>query len=288
MKIRVHFIYLVALIPGTLYSQKVKPDVKFSEGQVVKVTLTLKTAIAQEAMGQAIEFNAGGNGEHQFTVMRKAGDSIFLHHSVKRISFHFDGMGQKRSYDSDQAADSAGEFNRPMKELLDKPYDIVVDSAGNILSLNTPKNDSLKMSTQMAILANMLKDILEVAQPPAKEQGSFFKVLPRELAAGESWSDSLDLPSGKSSTTYTLTSISDSVIVIDFNGTSTTITKAEMMGTESVTKLNNKSIGKIILDGATGMIREKTTAIESNGSTEALGGTVPVTSKTTITITVGN
>ena len=50
--------------------------------------------------------------------------------------------------------------------------------------------------------------------------------------------------------------------------------------------MNNKTTGKIILDKATGIIRQKTSTTDSNGSTEAMGGTLPVTSKTTTVITV--
>jgi hypothetical protein len=59
-----------------------------------------------------------------------------------------------------------------------------------------------------------------------------------------------------------------------------------MMGRETITTLNSTSSGKIILDGVSGLIREKNVTIESNGNTEAMGGTVPVTSKTTISIKV--
>jgi hypothetical protein len=59
-----------------------------------------------------------------------------------------------------------------------------------------------------------------------------------------------------------------------------------MMGNESTTIMNNKTTGKIILDKLTGIIREKTSTIESNGSTVVMGNTVPVTSKTTILIKV--
>jgi hypothetical protein len=50
--------------------------------------------------------------------------------------------------------------------------------------------------------------------------------------------------------------------------------------------MNNKSTGKIIIDRATGIIREKTMKTDSNGNTETSFGTLPVTSATTITITV--
>jgi hypothetical protein len=59
-----------------------------------------------------------------------------------------------------------------------------------------------------------------------------------------------------------------------------------MMGRETVTTMNSTSNGKIILDKATGIVKEKTINTESNGNTEAMGATVPVTAKTTIIIHV--
>jgi hypothetical protein len=59
-----------------------------------------------------------------------------------------------------------------------------------------------------------------------------------------------------------------------------------VMGREAVTTLSSTSTGKIIIDGMSKLIREKNVTIESNGTTEAMGGTVPITSKTTILIKV--
>jgi hypothetical protein len=132
-----------------------------------------------------------------------------------------------------------------------------------------------------------MKELLNITQPPQKGEASFFKILPdKETGKGESWNETIENQSIKSNTIYTLTDITDSAIIVDFTGNSVTITKAEMMGTETTTTMNNKSTGKIILDKTTGIIREKTIYIESNGSTEVMGGSLPVTSKTTITITV--
>src|SRR5262249_40853382 len=126
-----------------------------------------------------------------------------------------------------------------------------------------------------------------VVQPPLKGGASFFKVLTEgDSKKGETWIAKADTDEGKSNTTYTLTDITDSTIVIDFNGTSSTVSKAEMMGLETVTTMNNKFIGKIILDRATYIIRQKTVTTESTGNTEAMGSSMPVTSKTTMLITV--
>ena len=91
---------------------------------------------------------------------------------------------------------------------------------------------------------------------------------------------------GKVDAAYSISDINDSTIVVDFAENSVSITKAEMMGSETTTTMNNKSTGKIILDRVTGIIREKTITTESNGNTEAPFGTLPVTSKTTTVITV--
>ncbi len=59
-----------------------------------------------------------------------------------------------------------------------------------------------------------------------------------------------------------------------------------MMGRETITTMNSTSSGKIIVDIATGIVKEKIIITESNGNTEAMGGTMPVTAKTIITIHV--
>jgi len=59
-----------------------------------------------------------------------------------------------------------------------------------------------------------------------------------------------------------------------------------MMGMQTSTTMNNTYTGKIIVDKVTGLIREKTINTISTGSTEAMGGTMPVNSKSTIVIKV--
>ena len=124
-------------------------------------------------------------------------------------------------------------------------------------------------------------------QPPQKDKASFFKVLPDTATGkGSSWTESWENENEKYDAAYGLSAITDSTFVIDFAASSVTITNEVMMGTEINTTMNNKSTGKIILDKATGIIREKTMNTESTGTTESAFGKLPVTSKTMTTITV--
>ena len=146
---------------------------------------------------------------------------------------------------------------------------MVIDNNGNTLMAIPEKFVLANDDPRMAIITSMLKDIFELVQPPKTGSGSFFRVLPDSgVVKGKPWTESYALSNGVFNAAYTVSDITDSTLVIDFASSSATVTKAEMMGGETTTNLNNKSTGKIILDRATGIIREKTMKTDSNGATE--------------------
>ena len=281
-------IFSVALIVVTnSFSQKVAGKLAFRQGQTVDVTVTMKTTVSQEAGGQAIDFTTDGTAIHSFKVTNTTDDNSTLHHDVKKITFHFDGMGQKRSFDSGNPKDLDGFFGKPVKDILSKNYDMIIDQAGKVLLVKPEKIELSKSDDRVAIVFNMLRDITNVVYPPKKNESSFFKVLPdKETALNESWTENGIDSNGMYKTTYTLSSITDSTILVDLKGTSSFITKSEMMGMQTSTTMNNTYTGNVIIDKATGIIRQKTINATSTGSTEAMGGTMPITSKTTIVMKV--
>lgn len=268
-------------------SQKVSGKLKFEQGQTFEITLRIKNNIAQQAMGQAIDFAVEAAGNHSYKVTNATEENNTLNHQVQRITFEFDGMGQKRTFDSNLEKDLNGPFGKPVKDLISKKYDIIVDANGKTLMALPEKIQLAEMDSRLAIVTTMLKDVLDIVQPPQKGKASFFKVLPEtETAKGEAWTESYFMDNGKFDAAYTISDITDSTIIVDFAATSLTVSKAEMMGSEMTTNMTNKSTGKIIIDKASGIIREKTITTDSNGTTESSFGSIPVTSKTTTIITV--
>lgn len=269
------------------FTQKVSGKLQMEQGKTYAVTMQVKTTIAQQAMGQAIDFLVDATGQHSFRVTNATEDNSTLNHSVQRVAFSFDGMGQKRNFDSDNEKDLNGPFGKPIKELLEKKYDMIINPGGTALMLLPEKVELTNNDPRMAIISNMMKDVFSMVQPPAKGAPSFFKVLPdTETGIGEPWTTSTTNENGKYDAAYNISAITDSTIVVDFVTSSTTVTKAEMMGNPTTTNLSNKSTGKIIIDRATGIIREKTETMDSTGNTETSFGSLPVTSKTITTITV--
>lgn len=270
-----------------LLGQSASGKLQFKQGKILNIQMEIKASVAQQAGGQAIDFTTDASALHNYRITNATEDNTTLHHEIKKLTFNFDGMGQKRSFDSDNPKDMDGLFGPTVKNILDKKFDIIINPAGKTLMVRPEKTDSIKADERLAMVFSMLKDITDIVYPPKKGEASFFKILPdKETSKGNIWVDSIQNETGKFITTYTLSDITDSLIVIDFKGSSNTITKGMMMGMETSTNMNSNYTGKIILDKQTGIIKEKTIIAESNGNTEAMGGTMPVTSKTTITIYV--
>jgi hypothetical protein len=277
---------MVAISPLPILAQKVSGKLVFQQGQTFNIALDVKTKVSQEAGGNAIDFDLTGTAAHAYKVTNTTSDNSTLHHDVKRVSFKFDGMG-KYSFDSDNKKDMDGLFGASAKDILSKSFDIIIDPAGKTLLVKPEKIELAKADDRLAIVFTMLKDVTNVVYPPKKNESSFFKILP-DTAVGinDSWNDAGEDANGSFKTVYTLSSITDSTIIVSLKGSSASVTKAEMMGMQTTTSLKSSYTGTITLDKLSGIIKEKTITTESTGSTEAMGGNLPVTSKTTITIYV--
>nr|MBP8244243.1 hypothetical protein [Chitinophagaceae bacterium] len=274
-------------LSSALFAQQAPIPLLFEQGKEYEITLQVKNTVSQQAMGQAIDFTVDATGKHVYKVTNATADNSTLNHTVKQVAFSFDGMGQQRSFDSRNEKDLNGQFGKPIQELLEKKFDMVINPTGTVLLVMPEKVTLTNTDPRVAIISNMMKEVFELVQPPAKGAASFFKVLPDTVTGkGQTWTRSTSNESGRYDAAYRLADINDSTIVVDFATNSSSISKAEFMGNPTTTNMTNKSTGKIILDRTTGIIKEKTEITDSQGSTESSFGNLPVTAKTTTTITV--
>jgi hypothetical protein len=280
-----NFLFVVAVTP--LCAQKVSGKLQFATGEKFTVNMEIKNTVAQQAGGQAIDFLVTGSLAHHYRITDAGSDNTTLHHELDALDFQFQGMGQKRSFDSKRKKDTEDVFEKQFEELLAGKYDLVIDRAGKTIKVVPEKIVLTSQDERLAIVTDMLSDLTSVVHPPKKESPSFFAVLPaREIAVGDKWTDSIKTENQKTVTISILSAITDSTIIVDFNSTSVSNVTTQRMGRPARTNLTNITTGKIILNRKTGIIREKTSVTESNGTTEAMGGSLPITGKTFITITV--
>jgi hypothetical protein len=102
---RIIFLVTGSLLTLLSFSQKITGNLRFGQGQTLAVTMTVKTTIAQQAMGQAIDFNVDAGADHSYTVTNTTEENTTLNHGVQHVTFSFDGMGFKVSFDSNKEKD---------------------------------------------------------------------------------------------------------------------------------------------------------------------------------------
>ncbi|MEN9548220.1 MAG: hypothetical protein RIR12_811 [Bacteroidota bacterium] len=267
-----------------LMAQMINSKLQFIKGDTIHITTHVKSTVSQQAMGQSIDFMVDADAQHFYRVTNTNNENSTLNHQIQVIRFAFDGMGQKRNFDSNNEKDINGQLGKPIKEILSKKYDVIIDTTGNTLLAIPEKITLTQTDARWQIITNLMKDITDIVHPPAIGAASIFKILPSSGAQkGDSWTESSD-KAPDNYINYTLTSITDTTLVIDFIGASNTETTTEMMGNTATTRLNNKITGKIIANIQTGLLKEKTIVTVSTGNTETSFGTLPINSTTNVSI----
>lgn len=282
-------LYLIFLFFLTidLWGQKIQGQLKFTEGKTFVITVELSNTTAQHVSNQPIDFSANGTAIHIYKVISVTATNTTLRHDVQRFNFQFEGMGQERSFDSDNKKDMETSLGTHFKEICGKTFDIIIDASGKTVKTIPEKVDMAKQDENTVVIMNMVDDLTNVIYPPQKGKPSFFSVLPAyEVGIGDTWSDSVDTQEERSITTYTLSAITDSVITVSFKTTAWNKIKMQIKGMEATSLMNSISNGQIILDKTTGIIKEKTSTLEANGTTETTLGVMPTSGKATIRIQV--
>ena len=163
--------FFLFIVHTHFYAQTVSGNLKFEQGKVLIIDMKIKTSVAQRVGGNAIDFSADGSVLHSYNVLNTNTGNTTLHHEVKKIAFNFEGMGQKRSFDSDNEKDTADEFGEPLKNIRTKKFDITIDPNGKVITTKSGKMGTEKTNERLIIVLNMLKDITDVAYPPQKGAG---------------------------------------------------------------------------------------------------------------------
>lgn len=266
--------------------QQKAPKLAFVQGETLTIAIKQEATVAQEVMGRNIDFKSTSNIEKQYKVTNVTDDNNTLSHLLKRISFKADGMGQGFNFDSDNKKDLDGQLGKPVKDIIAKTYNVIVDGSGKTL-MSIPQTFEKKGNDQGNIVTSMIPGLQDVANPPAKGSNSFFKVLPDTvLVKGYSWTTSATTPTEVSATVHTIQDITDSVIVVEFRTAAESVVTSQMMNMDATTKISTITTGKTYVDKFTGIMKSQSSVAEGKGTVEAMNSVMPMTIKTTSELTV--
>src|SRR5436190_3082998 len=155
------FLSCFLLFNKNFFGQTVSGKLQFDQGKMLNIQMEIKSSVAQQPGGQAINFTIEGMVLHSYKVMNATPENTTLQHQANKIVFSFDGMGQKRSFDSDVKNDMEGPFGETVKNILNKNFDMVIDPNGKVMVIRPDKIEPVKTDDRSAIVFNMLKGLTD-------------------------------------------------------------------------------------------------------------------------------
>ena len=260
--------------PGTLVLAK---------GQKYLVENKFSAVTSQEITGQSMESKADIFTSNNFEVSDIKDGNYNLTNTITKITAVLSAMGQDMSFDSDKKEDMNGEMGNGMKDIINQPKNVVVDKKGNIVVM---KSDTLKKDSSTAMMSMMLGQFMGDPEETGYGLKEAFIIIPSKVKPGFSWTDSSSVKGVKKTTIYTVKEINGSEATIDISGTVNMDTNTQMGGMDVTNKSNGIMTGEEIVDVKTGIVKQKTTNLESSGSVQTMGMDIPMKTKFTAVSTV--
>jgi hypothetical protein len=251
-----------------------------TKGQKIEIKNDTKSVISQEMMGQAIEITVDANMVHQLEVKDKMSNSYLISSTLTKMTTNGSAMGQEMKFDSDKKEDMESETGKLMKDQLNVTKEIEISEMAKVIKSATKAAPAAPSGKMMDMINNMTGGYIDESNGAS----SAFEIIPAGKKIGDFWSDSTIMGDIKTYNSYTLKSINNNIATLELKGKQVINKKMEQQGMEINIKMEAKISGESIVDINTGLLQQKTTLTDGNGSAEVMGQSIPMSSKvTTIT-----
>lgn len=258
------------LLAGAFFTNIQAQELKLAKGQKFQTTTTTKTAMSQQMMGQSIDMTTDITAVDEIEVTDANAKAITLGKTTKQLKSSFSGMGQSMDFDSNKPEDMNGPVGSQMKGLINTPLSFVLNPSGTIA--DAPK---VPGNTMVGISSDVAKG----------EAMPGFIALPANVKAGEKFTITGADGDNKTTANYTIESTNGKEAVLKMNITANKTNTVNQMGMDMLMTLKMTTTGSATVDVATGLILSATTEMITDGTISVMGQSVPMTVKTTNTIT---
>lgn len=263
-------------------AQKTSGKIILTKGQTLEVVTNLNIT-GQSMMGPS---SGTVTLADTYTVQDVALNGYTLVRTPKNIKMNFSVGSQEFKVDSDNPKDLEGALGQPIKEIMELKPEFTIDANGKIVAV---KENGKKKEEDAGggMMAMMLPGLNAAAGVPKVGNPSVFYVLPaQEIGVGESWKDSVNADGNNYQSVYKIKGITDKEIVIDFETEGTTETSQETMGMKVDVNAASKVAGTVLLDKATGLIKQKTATNSTETTMNLAGREMTTTNKITSVMNV--
>ncbi|MDE3234955.1 MAG: hypothetical protein KGO81_03295 [Bacteroidota bacterium] len=254
------FLCLVLLVGNTGFAQKIA----VSAGQKIHQTTQSNGVIHQTVAGNDMEIKSDITLDADIVVKAVSTD-ITLTNTITRLQSKTEMMGNSRSFDSDKKEDMDGQMGQVVKDIINKPSDVVLSYDGKVK--NTKPTNSSKTDMLSSIVGSGIGELVAqsfLAVPEKLQVGDTFTVYNESKEAGKT-----------QSYTYKVKSINGTDAVLSFSGTENTKTTKTVQGMDAIVTGTSSITGELTVNTATGIIQSKKGTTEGKGTTQVMGQEIP-------------
>lgn len=262
-------LFILPSFLGGLYAQKsIRLEYQLSTGQQYDYQIDIDQTIGFETNGQTMSLEQLMTFNTTAEVLYNSKDSINILTTIDKIQMNQKIFGMELMYNSDDTSTHVGmgaQIAEAMNPLINSDYTTSIDSRGNIIHMDFGK----------------LVDNNDVAGS-LNTANNFCNYADHKVKVGESWEADLSAMEGsehKVHAKYTVKSISEKEVVLDFEGQ---LTGNNQGG--KTTNLSGTQIGEITVDKKTGWVLKSSIEQNIHMEVEKDGEKFPATISGTVSL----
>ena len=229
--------------------------------KIHSVNKTINT-VTQIAAGQEMVMKSDLTINLDADVKRTSPD-ILLSLKVSRLQLKSEVLGNKTDFDSDNVEDREGQIGQILTTLIGKSFDVLLSTAGKLTNVQIPLDPAVEA-------AKSLFDDFD------KFPRELFVAIPTRIKPGDTWVEDITIDEeNKKKTDYTVVSVTNAIAILSFKGIELAKAKKSVEGMDAVVKGSSSFAGEVTVDVKLGIIKAKKVLIESRGTTEIMGHSLP-------------
>jgi len=265
-------IFTILLILSSTFSfaQNAK-TILLTKGQEIEISTT-SSSESELSMGMSINNNTATTSK--LLVVDEDQESYTLTSTLTKIKVSMEGMGQNAEYDSEKSEDKDSEIGKAMSDKLNKVTTYHLNKVTGKITDEKGKESDDNSGDKMG---------LSMSRDATSGTSDAFLIITSDKNVGDSWSETISSNGLTTKKNYKILSIQNDIANVELKGTTTGTSEQEMQGNSIKMKTDATLDGKITSNIKTGLVYMIKIDADINGTVEAMGQEMPVTSKTSTT-----
>lgn len=269
-KMKKLFTFILSTVSFFSFAQNAK-NIVLTKGQEIEVSTT-SSSQSELSMGMTMNNNTATTSK--LVVVDEDQESYTLTSTLTKMKLSMEGMGQNAEYDSEKSEDKDSEIGKAMSDKINKATTYHLNKVTGKITVDKGKESDENSGGMMG---------MGMGSDASSGTGDAFLIITSDKNVGDSWSESVSSNGLTTKKNYKILSIQNDIANVELKGTITGTTEQEMQGNSIKMKTDAKLDGKITSNIKTGLVYMIKMDADINGTVEAMGQEMPVTSKTTTT-----